>query len=948
MEVLLFGPLEIWERGRSLMIPTGRRRALLCLLALNAGRIMRAERLMELLWVGEPPRTAANALQVHISALRKILEPEGPPFRLLVSVAGGYQLRLTAEQIDLTRFERLVQQGRQALGRGDVQLSRRLLDDAFELWRGSPLAEFADEPWAVGEVGRLDDLRLAAEEDRIESELALGQHAAVVPQLEALIEQHPLRERFRGQLMVALYRSGRQAEATELYRRTRALLVEELAMEPGYELQRINRAILNQDPALASSPSERPPGRQDNLPSPTTSFVGRQREMGELAAMLQRSRLVTLIGIGGIGKTRLAIETARGLLGSYDRGIWMVGMASIAEPELVTEAVASALELRPRAGQTLVDACCRHFATGRRLLILDNCEHVIEACAHLVDSLLSACPGLTVLATSREALGVGGEHVWQVAPLGVEAPAADGGQPRVANAAVRLFEDRALASAPALRFDTATRNRAQDVCQRLDGIPLAIEIAASRLDSLSVDELAALLEDRFAALISSRRTTLPRHQTLRAALNWSYDLLDGPERALLSMISVFPGGFTLAAAAFVADSRQPRDVLSVLSRLVRKSLVLLDRTGLETRYVLLDTIRDYAHAKLTEVGDVDAIRRRHAGYYCDLAERGAPQLRGPNAANWMSRFAAEHDNLRAALQWTCDAADTATFTRLLAALWWFWYVRGFLREGRMWFERGLQQAEPPALATRAQLLLGAGQLAWAQGDGPADRDFFDEALAHAKRAGDDVLIGEAFLRLSLSDCGSGRMHDAAEHLEQAIALLRRRGPPSILAEALNNLGWIRAIAMGQVEPAVPMLQKSLALARECGDQWVLALVLDSLAEVMLAEGRVDDAEAFQKESLSICGTLGDVWFTPRALLTMMAIALERGAPGRAVRLAAASTNLLADVGAALMPTEQTQYDRLLTLARGSLTPEAANSAWREGSRMSLTEAIDCAVSLWTA
>src|SRR5438309_1821838 len=352
MEVLLLGPLEVRDRGRSLNVPGNRPRALLALLALNAGRVMPADRLVELLWGDEAPLSAANALQVHISILRKVLEPDGPPYRVLVSDRSGYVLNLTPDQVDLARFERLVEQGHQAITRGDVALCARLLDEASAMWRGSALTGLLDQPWSLGEARRLEELRLAALEDRVEADLALGRHHDLVAQLEALIARHPLRERFRAQLMIALYRCGRQAEASDIYLKTRELLVEELGMEPGYELQRLLRAILNQDPSLQVQAPERPLPRVDNLPAPLTSFVGRKREVAEVAAVLLRSRMVTLTGTGGIGKTRLAIEVARGLLGSYGRGIWLASLAPISDPNLVPEKVAAVLAVRGRAGQT--------------------------------------------------------------------------------------------------------------------------------------------------------------------------------------------------------------------------------------------------------------------------------------------------------------------------------------------------------------------------------------------------------------------------------------------------------------------------------------------------------------------------------------------------------------------------------------------------------------------
>ncbi len=945
MEVLLLGPLEVRDRGRSLSVPGNRPRALLALLALNAGRVMPADRLVELLWGEEAPLSAANALQVHISNLRKVLEPDGPPYRVLVSDRSGYVLNLTPDQVDLARFERLVEQGHQAITRGDVVLCARLLDEASAIWRGSALTGLLDHPWSFGEARRLEELRLAAVEDRVEADLALGRHHDLVAQLEALIARHPLRERFRAQLMIALYRCGRQAEASDVYLKTRELLVEELGMEPGYELQRLLRAILNQDPSLQDQAPERPLPRVDNLPAPLTSFVGRKREVAEVAAALLRSRMVTLTGTGGIGKTRLAIEVARGLLGSYARGIWLASLASISDPNLVPERVSAVLAVRGRAGQTTTQSLIARLREGRCLIVLDTCEHLVDACAQLAEALLTSCPGVTVLATSREALGVDGELVWQVPPMELPEP---GLLDQVAAAsdyaAVDLFRQRALSAVGSLELDGPTLQLVVRLCRHLDGIPLAIELAAARLKVISLDELSTRIGDRFRVLTSDKRTASPRHQTLRRAIDWSYDLLSEADRSLLRKLSVFAGSFTLEAAEAIGGHRDGEDLVDVLSSLIRKSMVLIERNELEVRYRLIDTIREYADGKLREIDVLGAADQRHSRFFRELAERGAPHLRGPNAAVWMGRLAADHDNMRAALRSRFQAGDSEELGRLLGALWWFWYVRCFFEEGRRWLDVGLTQLQPTSRSSRVSLLLGAGQLAWAQGDHGSDRALFEEALSLAADLGDDGLVGQSLLRLSLADYATGQMNAAAVHLEESIRRLRQHGPPSMLAEALNNLGWIRAFELDDLASSAELLSESLTVARQCGDQWALLEVLDSVAHLRMAESDIDAAQASQEESLRICIAIGDSWSAPRVLAGFVQIAIERGQPDRALCLAAAAARLRDDVGMVLMPAEQAQLDPLIDKARASLDRNAATDAWKEGSRMTMMEAVQFALS----
>ena len=945
MEVRLLGPLEVRDRGRSLNVPGNRPRALLALLALNAGRVMPADRLVELLWGEDPPLSAANALQVHISILRKVLEPDGPPYRILVSDRSGYVLNLGPDQVDLARFERLVEQGHQAITRGDVALCARLLDEASAIWRGSALSGLLDQPWSFGEARRLEELRLAALEDRVDADLALGRHRDLVAQLEALIARHPLRERFRAQLMIALYRCGRQAEASDVYRKTRELLVEELGMEPGYELQRLLRAILNQDPSLQEKARERALPRVDNLPAPLTSFVGRKREVAEVAAMLLRSRMVTLTGTGGIGKTRLAIEVARGLLGSYERGIWLASLASISDPNLVPERVATVLAVRGRAGQTTTQALIARLREGRCLIVLDTCEHLVDACAQLTDALLTSCPGVTVLATSREALGVDGEQVWQVPPMELPEPNSRGQVAAASDyAAVDLFWQRALSAVGSLDLDGPTLQLVVQLCRQLDGIPLAIELAAARLKVISLDELSARIGDRFRVLNSDKRTASPRHQTLRRAIDWSYDLLSEADRSLLRTLSVFAGSFTLEAAEAICRRRDGEDLVDGLSSLIRKSMVLLERNELEVRYRLIDTIREYADGKLRESDELDGAEQRHSLFFRELAERGAPHLRGPNAAVWMGRLAADHDNIRTALRSRFEAGDSEELGRLLGAMWWFWYVRCFFEEGRRWLDVGLTQLRPTSRSSRVSLLLGAGQLAWAQGDHHSDHALFEEALSLAADLGDEALVGQSLLRLSLADYATGQMNAAALHVEESIRLLRRHGPPSMLAEALNNLGWMRAFELGDLASSADLLHESLALARQCGDQWALMEVLDSVAHLRIAQGELDAAQASQEESLRICIALGDSWSAPRVLAGFIPIAIERGQPERALRLAAAAARLRDDVGMVVMPAEQAQLDPLIDRARASLDGGAAIDAWKEGSRMTMMDAAQYAFS----
>lgn len=604
MEVRLLGPLEVREGDRLLNVRGSRQRALLALLALNAGRVMPAERLIELLWGDEAPPSAANALQVHVSNLRKILEPQGQPYRLLVSDESGYALKLDPHQIDFARFEQLVDQGHKVLARGEVAQCAQLLGQAANLWRGSALVDLADQPWSIGEARRLEELRVAATEDRMEAELALGRHSELIAELESMIAMNPFRERLRGQLMLALYRSGRQAEASDVYQKTREVLVEELGMEPGLELQQLLKAILNQEASLGVPAAERPAARLDNLPVALTSFVGRDSALTQIRKLVSENRLVTLTGPGGFGKTRLAVEIARGLLDKYERGVWLASLASLTDPALVPEAVAQMLAIRAQAGQSPTERLIASLDDHQYLIVLDNCEHLIDACAQMAEAVLTSCPRVTILATSREALGIAGEVAWSVPSMQV--PEAATTASASGFEAVELFQLRAATAVGEFRLDDHRLELATQICRTLDGIPLAIELAAAKLRVLSLEELLARLDDRFRVLTGGSRTAMRRQQTLRATIDWSYDLLPSTDRVLLPMLSVFAGSFSIQGAEAVCGvgAVAVGDVLDGLSSLARKSVVQVERNDFETRYRLMDTIREYGTEKLNATGQL--------------------------------------------------------------------------------------------------------------------------------------------------------------------------------------------------------------------------------------------------------------------------------------------------------------------------------------------------------
>jgi non-specific serine/threonine protein kinase len=604
-----------------------------------------------------------------------------------------------------------------------------------------------------------------------------------------------------------------------------------------------------------------------NLPAALTSFVGRERELAELAALLPTTRLLTLAGAGGVGKTRLALELARTAPSGFPDGVWLADLAPLADPLLVPQAVTTTLGIQEQAGRPLTQRLAAWLASKTALLVLDNCEHLLDACAALAEALLSACPGLSLLATSREPLGIAGETVWRVPSLALP----DAGDRASVEAltraeAVRLFADRARASRPGFAVTAQNAAAVAELCRRVDGIPLALELAAARLRTLPVEEVAARLDDRFRLLTGGSRTALPRHRTLRATIDWSHELLTEPERVLFRRLSVFAGGCTLEAAEAVCNGDGIEDgaVVDLVARLADKSLAQMEDRDGAARCRLLETVRQYAAEKLAEAGEAEATRARHAAWCAALAERAEPALVGPEQAAWLDRLAAERDNLRAALAWSLER-DPAAGLGLAASMWAFWRMRGSHFEGCGWLERLLARA-PARTATRVKSLLAVAFLARMQGDRASARAWADEALALGRTLGDPAPIMRALTELGTIDLHGGDYQSARAWLEEALPLWRSAGDQHDLAEGLRRLGMLEG-AVGGYARARALLGESLALHRAAGELEHVSRSLRELAWVTLCQGEPGQARALAAEALAIAGQV--------RMPVSMAIAQER-------------------------------------------------------------------------
>jgi predicted ATPase len=563
VEFRILGPVQAVRGGRELELGGPRRRAVLALLLVAAGRVVPAERLAEEVWGGCPPPGAAGTLRSYVSRLRTLLAPDAD----LVGRGGGYAIAVGPDQLDAGRFERLVAAGRAALERGEAAVAANRLREGLGLWRGRALADVADVGSLALEGARLEELRLVAVEGRIEADIELGLAAEVTGELEGLVAEHPLRERLWRLLVLALYRCERQADALAAYRRARAVLAQELGIEPGEELRRLEQAVLRQE-----VPAAAPRHQRHNLPLQLTSFVGRELELAALEELVSAARLVTLTGPGGTGKTRLALQFAAGAVERFRDGAWLAGLADIADPGLMAPLVMEALGVRQTGDVAVIEALRYRLRAAELLLVLDNCEHLLGACADLAVVMLGSAPGLHILATSREPLGVAGEAIYPVPPLAVP-PETAAAQALARAPAVRLFLARASSARPGAGVEAAPVGVVARICRELDGLPLAIELAAARASVLSAHEIRAHLADKFRFLTYQRPAADPRHQALKTAIGWSYELLSEEQRRIFRQLSVFAGGFGLAAVAAVCCSGDGAAALDLVDQLASKSLV---------------------------------------------------------------------------------------------------------------------------------------------------------------------------------------------------------------------------------------------------------------------------------------------------------------------------------------------------------------------------------------
>jgi predicted ATPase/DNA-binding SARP family transcriptional activator len=953
IEFRLLGPLEVWRDGQRLEVGGAKARALLAMLLLHAGEVVSADRLIDALWGEHPPSSGVNALQRHVTHVRRTLAPgrelesERPATRgdgPVLTRAPGYMIQVASDALDVLRFERLFEAGREAMAE-DPARAGGLLREALALWRGPALADFAFDDFAQAEVARLEELRLAALEHRIDADLRLGRNRELVPELDALVGEHPSRERLAAQLMTALYRSERQADASRVYHATRARLVEELGIEPGTMLRELHQRVLDQDSALGvhESGTEAPRGVRaahsaaesvaHNLPLELTSFIGRERELQELLPLLEQTRLLTLTGPGGSGKTRLALRLARDALGRYPDGVWLVEFAPLREPSLVLKAVAAALGVREQA-EPLVETLQRQLRSARVLLVLDNCEHLVGASAGLAHALLSACGGLRILATSREPLTVAGEFVWPV--LGLALPDASTAPSEVDRyAAVRLFAERARAGKAGFVLDANEAAAVAGICRRLDGMPLAIELAAARVRVLSSNDIETRLSDRFALLTGGSRAASARQQTLRATIDWSHELLDQEERTLFRRMSVFAGGCTADDAERVCADEQlaKRRILEVLCALVDKSLVIAEaQQGGSTRYDLLETLREYGQEQLQAAGEREELRRRHLRHFLELAERSREQKLATGADAGLAVLVTEQDNLRAALAFGRDHGAPGLL-RLATAMDQLWHA-GYLAEGREVLTEALARAREPTLE-RARALHALASLSDLGQDHDAAREYAQESIALSARLGDEAGEAWTLVTLGMIEFTAERYTEASHHLRRALAMHEAHGHRLGVERARTFLGVGMSMIPESHEAGRELLEQAMQDAHQLGDSWGEGFALLFLGLADLDGGDRTLAASRFRRALTI-DALGPI--RAGVLGGMAALSCDQD-PGRTLRLLAAAASLRGRQGGRPPPVIERREVAIRVQAEQKLDDAIAEETWSEGLRMTIGQAI---------
>ena len=986
MRVCVLGPVEVAAHGRRVALGSERQRTILAILAAAGGGVVGTDRLIEGLWGGGPPTKAHKTLQTYVSRLRASLAAlESTGGAAIATVPDGYHLDIGACGVDASRFEELVTRARNRVEHPEAALE--LLDEAQQLWRGPAFGELADHELVRDEARRLEQMREAAAADRIDTKLVLGDHREVIGELEAVVRAAPLDERAHGQLMLALYRSGHQAEALATFRRLQERLGDELGIDASVELQRLHERMLRQDPGLAPPAGSTTPEPRDSAghlrldvgSAPGVGrpdLIGRQEDVAAVAALVTDASVVTLTGPGGVGKTRLAEEVTAVSAPAYPDGATVCPLAGVRDPDSLAVALIDAVGAQHQGGRPAEETLLAALGARRLLLLLDNCEHLLTAASLLVDAIREQCPNVSVLATSREPLRLPGEQVWQVAPLPVPQSGAGVAEVRAAPAGA-LFVARAQEGEPGFVLHEDNAAAVRELCRRLDGIPLALELAAARVRAMTPDDLLDRIDQRFNLLTGGPRREHGRHRTLQAVVAWSYDLLDAEEARLFDRLSVFAGSFTLVAAEQVCAGPPVAEesVAGVLAELVDKSMVVVDRSDGRVRYRLLDSLRDYGAARLAQTGDAERYRRAHAAYLVAFVEEQGPRTRSADEARTLAEIDALVDDLRMAHAWLVATGDVDGALRLPVAL--RDYIGHQQRDEMMtWTERALRlpgarahPAYPAALATAARGATRRGELDRA-------RRYAEAALAEAEP--DSLTPIWALHVLATTALYEGRLEEALPPLDRAARLADEldedyyRATTSLLrvlvhlyrgdvtnaashavdlSDAAERSGnqvmraWAlygRGETLLESDPtsAAPLLEQAIEAAAAINGRVPEGAAMVSLASLYGRRGETDRALALFRRAVDHWRRLGD-WTHQLTTLRNLVELLARVQVDESVAV------LHGAVTAAVPPTFGAEAERLAvawTLLERDLGPERAHHAADQGERLTATQIVDTALA----
>jgi len=942
LEIRLLGTFDLRQAGKPIALSSRPAQSLFAYLVLNAGTAHRREKLAGLLWPDSMEETARDNLRHALWRIRKAL-PSDPSAEYLLTddLTITFKASTTDYWLDTAELENLSEKA-----------SIAQLLAALQVYQGELLPGFYEE-WVVLEREHLR----AVFEHHMARLMSLLQDEKrwldILDWGERWIKLGQKPEPAYRALMIAHAAKGEMSKVAATYERCVKSLYE-IGIEPSEQTKELFTRLKAGKESIESGyfvpiRDKRIELPKTNIPVPLTSFIGREKEVDQVTKLLKKKRLVTLTGSGGVGKTRLAIRSSNELLNDFDDGVWWADLVGLKDDSLVLQAVAQVVSVREVPNQSLNNTLIEYFQTKHTLLILDNCEHLIAGCAQLANSLLNTCPNLKILITSREGLGLTGEVVWHVPTLTLPAPEHI---PTIGllsqYESIRLFIERAAAVKTDFTLTEHNAPFVAQVCHQLDGIPLAIELAAARVKVLSVEQIAARLDDRFELLTGGSRTTVPRHQTLRAAMDWGYDLLPEIEQSLFRRLAVFAGSWTLEDVQAVCsnDGIESNEVLDLLMHLVDKSLVIMQEHEGEARCHMLETVREYARRKFPHAGEEVRVRNRHLDFFMRLAEEAEPRLHSAEQGYWLRRLDLAHDNLRAALDWSITGGDIEAGLRLAGALWLFWDIRGYQLEARAWMDRLLSKchssAPSPSALAQAKVLYVAGHLRQRQGDLERAQKHYVASLTIYRQLEAEIQTAVVLRGLGEIAQDEGDLRSAKDYYEQSLSLVRALGNIKETNITLSHLAIV-ALSQDDNEQAIALCTEALSIGQERGDNRTIVIALTILGFALWSKGELEQATIKFNEALVLQAQLTDKRVVQYELIGMALVAFAKSDPARAARLFGAADSLREGIGTPLPPSQRPRYEVLVASVRSQLGQAVYDALWTEGRALTLQQAIEYAL-----